>query len=550
MRDRFVSPRTVRPRPARILRAPLLCAALLWAATAPAVLAQAGAAGEAAPVLSAEGTLEPGQTVEIRIGRWDPVEEAFVSWDGLGGRFLIGPEGVLTLPVAGAFEVTDLSPGALADKISAQLQGRLGTRGDVQAIVTIAAFAPIYVLGDVRAPGAYTHTPGMTVLQALTLAGGLDTPGAQLLQGGRNALTSIGTYQVLQFDLLRRLATLARLRAELNDTEIDPPQELSGATMGTELIDQEREILQARQTALRSNLSQIDDLETLLERQIAQLDTQVTLREEQLALLEDNLANVQNLLERGLTTADRGDSLQRQVADQRIRLLELETARLNAEQRLNEAGRDRLDLTNERRRELVEGAKDQEAAIRELRIKMETEAALFAESSRTGTRIVNLLDGAEARMEVTRVADGKSTTMPVARSDRIRGGDVLEVILPAPATTFGGTAPPRIPDGDGTGQEGTEPSGTGGPRMDLSGPGAADENPPQPSAASESLPGSDRDSADLPGPDTGTADPPRVGAGTADPPVPMPEAAGSGAPPRPDRPASATGGAAAGRTAD
>ena len=33
---------------------------------------------------------------------------------------------------------------------------------------------PVYVLGPVKNPGAYKYAPGMTVLHAVALAGGLD----------------------------------------------------------------------------------------------------------------------------------------------------------------------------------------------------------------------------------------------------------------------------------------------------------------------------------------------------------------------------------------
>src|SRR6516225_287141 len=46
----------------------------------------------------------------------------------------------------------------------------LGRKGFV-TIVSIER-PPIYVLGPVKSPGSYTYSPGMTVLHAVTLAGG------------------------------------------------------------------------------------------------------------------------------------------------------------------------------------------------------------------------------------------------------------------------------------------------------------------------------------------------------------------------------------------
>src|SRR5262249_20533717 len=41
--------------------------------------------------------------------------------------------------------------------------------------VVVPRAEKIYISGFVKSPGAYTHEPGMTVLQALALAGGIDT---------------------------------------------------------------------------------------------------------------------------------------------------------------------------------------------------------------------------------------------------------------------------------------------------------------------------------------------------------------------------------------
>ncbi|WP_227271326.1 polysaccharide biosynthesis/export family protein [Roseobacter weihaiensis] len=378
-------------------------------------------------------TLAPQQTIEIRVGRWDPVQETYTDWEAIGGSFPISTTGTVTLPLIGSLQATDMTPDELGASIAQRVQERLGLRGEVQAIVTITEFAPVYVLGDVRAPGAYPHAARMTVLQALSLAGGIDRANATLVRGERNALDSLGSYRVMELELLRRLATRTRLEAEEAGTDMDPPEELLAAALGPELIEQERRIMQSQQSAFASNLAQIDELEALLVERINRLNTQADLRQKQLVLLEEELENAISLVERGFSTVARQSGLQREVADQQVRLLEVETARLNAEQQLNETRRDRLDLTNTRSRERVQGLQDQRAAIGELRIRMETEAALFAEATRTGNGLVELSSLDPPDLQITRTGpDGMTTTFPVSRDDLIKGGDVLEVVLEAP----------------------------------------------------------------------------------------------------------------------
>lgn len=391
------------------------------------------AQSQAEPAPAAAETLAPQQTVDIRVGRWDPIQETYVAWEAVGGAFLINTAGTVTLPLIGNLQAAGMTPDDLGANIALRVQERMGLGGEVQAIVTITAFAPIYVMGDVRSPGAYPHAPLMSVLQALSLAGGINRSDPALVRGERNALSSLGSFRVMELELLRRLATLARLEAEESGSQMNPPAELLSATMGPELIDQERRIMEAQQSAFASNLAQIDELETLLEERINRLSMQADLRQRQLLLLKEEMESASSLMERGLSTVARQSSLQRDVTDQEVRLLEVETARLNAEQRLNETRRDRLDLTNERSRERVQGLQDQRAAIGELRIRMETESALFAEAMRTGNGLVELSALSPPSLQITRTGPEGSTTFTVLRNDLIEGGDVLEVMLDSPS---------------------------------------------------------------------------------------------------------------------
>ena len=399
----------------------------------PVFSTQAIAQTSAEAGIAAVEILAPQQTIDIRVGRWDPIQETYTAWEAVGGAFLISSSGTVTLPLIGNMPAAGMAPDELGADIAQRVQERLGLNGEIQAIVTITEFAPIYVTGDVRSPGAYPYAPQMTVLQALSLAGGVDRASPALVRGERSALNSLGTYRVMELELLRRLATLARLEAEEAGLEMMPPKELLSAPLGAELIAQEQRILQSQKSAFASSLAQIDELEALLQERINSLRVQADLRQTQLRLLEDELENAAGLVERGLTTVARQSNLQRDVADQQVRLLEVDTARLNAEQRLNETRRDRLKLTNERSRERVQGLQDQRAAIGELRIRMETEAALFAEAMRTGNGLVELSVMSPPQLQVTRTGSEGPTTFAVGRNDLLEGRDVLEVVLDAPS---------------------------------------------------------------------------------------------------------------------
>ena len=90
----------------------------------------------------------------------------------LDGEFVVAPEGTINFPLAGEVHVEGLDAsqigGVLRDKLGA------GYIRDPQVIVTLKTLnsKKVYVLGQVRTPGRYAFTEDMTIVEAVTLAGG------------------------------------------------------------------------------------------------------------------------------------------------------------------------------------------------------------------------------------------------------------------------------------------------------------------------------------------------------------------------------------------
>ena len=90
----------------------------------------------------------------------------------LEGDFVIAPEGTINFPLAGEVNVEGLD----VTQIGHVLRDRLaaGYIREPQVIVTLKALnsKKVYVLGQVRTPGRYAFTEDMTIVEAVTLAGG------------------------------------------------------------------------------------------------------------------------------------------------------------------------------------------------------------------------------------------------------------------------------------------------------------------------------------------------------------------------------------------
>ena len=84
----------------------------------------------------------------------------------------VRPDGKISLPLLNDVQAADLTPMRLATDITEKLK-RYVSDPRVTVVVTAINSKRIYVLGEVFRAGAYPLVPNMTVLQALSSAGGL-----------------------------------------------------------------------------------------------------------------------------------------------------------------------------------------------------------------------------------------------------------------------------------------------------------------------------------------------------------------------------------------
>jgi|SRR5690348_17956156 polysaccharide biosynthesis/export protein len=84
----------------------------------------------------------------------------------------VRPDGKISLPLLNDVQAAGQTPTELAAHLTESLR-RFVTNPQVTVIVTAINSQRIYLLGEITRPGAYPLLPGMTVLQALSSAGGL-----------------------------------------------------------------------------------------------------------------------------------------------------------------------------------------------------------------------------------------------------------------------------------------------------------------------------------------------------------------------------------------
>lgn len=107
--------------------------------------------------------LEPGNRVRVIV----------FNEPALSGDFTVDASGNIAVPLAGGIPSSGVTAKVLAKRIEDALI-RGGFLKEPQVSVEIQTFRPYYVLGEVRQPGEFPYTTGVTVLGAIARAGGYD----------------------------------------------------------------------------------------------------------------------------------------------------------------------------------------------------------------------------------------------------------------------------------------------------------------------------------------------------------------------------------------
>lgn len=101
----------------------------------------------------------------------DEVRITAYGLEGFNNTYTVGDKGSISLPLLGDVPASGKTVGQLQDDIAAALIGKQIVNAP-NVNVQINQYRPFYVVGEVKKPGEYPFRPGMTVLTALSVAGG------------------------------------------------------------------------------------------------------------------------------------------------------------------------------------------------------------------------------------------------------------------------------------------------------------------------------------------------------------------------------------------
>ena len=364
------------------------------------------------------------------VGPGDVLSVSIFGYADISGDQPVREDGSIALHLLGRIEAGGRTVPEIEDDIARRAQERF--QSDASVVVGIAVYRDVFVTGEVNAPGAYPFRPGLSVLKAVALAGGLRGSGA----------TAAGADAARQTTEAQRRAEQARTRLEIADARIaaidaelsrDGDAEAEGgagqdgdARTGepqAELVAMRRTLLgRSVDQATRQSQLALEEAQSMRQRREL-IQNQREAVAEQVAALEElasrGLARREQLLDLQITADDyRADELESTAFEARA----LQTA-ANAEGQIEiERTRYRQDLLSDR----IDAAEDRALAAADYR------AAAAYLGSVGGAVPAGGIEALEPVYEILRVVDGESRRIEADAATALRPDDVLTVVQPQP----------------------------------------------------------------------------------------------------------------------
>jgi polysaccharide export outer membrane protein len=146
---------------------------------APVAVSSQGAAQKAASPLAAPRPASASNDIadEYRLGPGDKLNLVVFGQQDLSGEFDVDGTGNLSLPLIGVIKAGGLTLNELREKIRTTLDKEYIV--DPRISLDVVNYRPFFILGEVNRPGRYDYVNGLTVRQAVAIAGGFTRRGRE-----------------------------------------------------------------------------------------------------------------------------------------------------------------------------------------------------------------------------------------------------------------------------------------------------------------------------------------------------------------------------------
>jgi len=358
-----------------------------------------------------------------------PAISTLVEFQEVSGDYVVQQDGTIFLPLLGAVDFADRTPAEVRAEVIETY--RAAYAGTVEFTSRALEREPVYVAGAVANPGVYRHTPGMTVLHALTLAGGLPGDDDALLWQRVDLSRERERLEQANLALGRLYAESAVLEAESHDHPASPTPALValvGTERADELVDEAAALRATKRARAHAEAEALVAVIAALEQERAVLGEALAAAEAAVEIRAGRVDFMENVRDRGLTNFNNFNSVTDGLitAEQRWHETRLALARVERELAQAHQARTRAEFDAQLERDRTR--RDLKVAIAEHETTRSATAGLLAQVNLPPLKAVD----AELEVVVVRRGAGGEDAIVVNADAPLAPGDLIRVRTPTP----------------------------------------------------------------------------------------------------------------------
>jgi polysaccharide export outer membrane protein len=349
-----------------------------------------------------------------------------------GREAKVNADGRIMLPHIGGV----MAAGSDLDTIRHRVETSLSDQAIIRkptVVVEVSTYRPVHVGGAVARPGAIGFDVGLTVRQALVLAGGVDRSNDAKLPTTEVLLELKAKFKTNAAELVDVDGSIARLKAALAETpEIDTSTVGQGGITpqdAASILSLDDNLLRDELATRAADAAHLEDLVGLVDFEIDTLAKQATLQEAEQKSQQSEVETARKLHEQGLLPLPRVQELERERSRLQRDLLENQSFAARAQQNKASSEYDLRSADAKWRVDLQEKLRD--ALLQRMKLKAESEVVAGSLVA-AGVSLIgdDRIDAVTPEIIIHRKLEGLYQTVDADMDTEILPADVLDVSVP------------------------------------------------------------------------------------------------------------------------
>ena len=352
----------------------------------------------------------------------ESISVRFQGFSDISGSFRLNEDDTISIPGIGRISVGSQTAAELEVTLFDRVLSVTGKR--IPVAIEVGSYRSVFVTGEVRSPGPINWFRGLTVLKAVSAAGGMYRPMMQgVLTNGNSSIDEATKLTMLKLALA--LSRSARLKAELDGEEkIEIPERLIGLygrQRAREFVAIDQTLLGSRNGSRTASLKAIMASLMAGEAEIARLNELEGKLSKRLKRVSDAMSDLSEAYKNKVITRQRLIDSETLVADLDERTANTRVLHARAVATTQELERERVKIEETPRATISEQLANTWADIEQLQLQLD------------GLRKNAPLDlnrTAEHTTPVTYELIRRSSRTSVQEFDDLRPGDTLIIKKP------------------------------------------------------------------------------------------------------------------------